>query len=188
MPPCQRYLLQKWYPPCCLLCCIPIPWYAFTFAPVADECLDGPFGLWDWELSVHFPQEQAVMWPHNEQHTFSLSFYCLRWAEMRAQRSSTFNWGFLPFPTCTEIYLDSLNLFKVLCIIVWERPKLFVILHWEMWFWICLTFIIIIWNEIWYKGALLVKTPFIPKYDPLTCYQFTCLMRTVSKQFNQDII
>ncbi len=63
---------------------------------------------------------------------------------LRAQRSHTFNWGFLPCTTFTAISLDSLNIFTKWCMLVGERPKFFAILHWEMWFLICLT--ILSWN------------------------------------------
>ncbi len=39
---------------------------------------------------------------------------------LRAQRASTFNWAFLPCPTCTVISLDSLNLFTILCMVLGE--------------------------------------------------------------------
>ncbi len=54
---------------------------------------------------------------------------------LRAQGSCTFNWGFLPCPTCTVISLDTLNLFTILCMVLGERPKFCAILHCEMWFW-----------------------------------------------------
>ncbi len=61
---------------------------------------------------------------------------------LKAQRSCTFNWGFLPCPTQTEISLDSLNLFTILCMVVGERPQFFAILHWEIvlefWNWGCM--------------------------------------------------
>ncbi len=53
---------------------------------------------------------------------------------LRAQRSSTFNWCFLPCPTCTVISLAFLNLFTILRVVLGERPKFFAILHCEMWF------------------------------------------------------
>ncbi len=92
---------------------------------------------------------------------------------LRAQRSSTFNWGFLPCPTCTMISLDSLNLFTILCMVLltllsWnlaqsdEPTPRFPCKDWD--------------------------APFIPKHDTLTYYQFTCLLWTVSKQFNVDIL
>ncbi len=110
----------------------------------------------------------------------------------RAQRSSTFHSGFLPCPTCAVISLDSLNRFTILCMVLGERPKFFAILHCEMWFLICLT--LLSWNlaqsdEPWYsfsyKGW---DAPFITKHDTLIYYQFTCLLWTVSKQFNVDIL
>ncbi len=110
----------------------------------------------------------------------------------RAQRSSTFNWAFLPCPTCTVIYLDSLNLFTILCIVLGEGPNLFAILHCKMWFLICLP--LLLWNlaqsgEPWFSFACKDwNAPFIPKHDTLTYYQFTCLLWTVSKQFNMDIL
>ncbi len=51
---------------------------------------------------------------------------------LRGQRSSTFNWGVLPCPTCTAISLHSLNLFTILCMGLSERPTFFAILHCEM--------------------------------------------------------
>ncbi len=78
---------------------------------------------------------------------------------LRAQRSSTFNWGFLPCPTCTGISLDSLNLFTILCMVLGERPKFFAILHCEMWFLICWHFSCEIWHKVMsHDPALLAKT------------------------------
>ncbi len=103
---------------------------------------------------------------------------------LRAQRPCTFNWGFLPCPTCTVISLDSQNLFTILCMVLGERPKFFAILHCEMWCLICLT--LLSWNlaqsdEPWSSFACKDwDAPFIPKHDTLTYYQFTCLLWTVS--------
>ncbi len=97
---------------------------------------------------------------------------------LRAQRSSTFNWGFLPCPTCTVISLDSLNLFTILCIVLGERPKFCAVLH-------CENMILFLVFDISlvkfaqsddHDTALLAKdwdAPFIPKHDTLTYYQFT---------------
>ncbi len=71
MPPCQWYLHTYASHPCCLHWCTHIPWHAF--ASVADESLDGPFGLWDWELNIIFLRNRlkcGLIWV---QHTFPLS-------------------------------------------------------------------------------------------------------------------
>ncbi len=36
-----------------------LPWQTFAFACVTDESLDGPSGLWDWELEIYFSQKQV---------------------------------------------------------------------------------------------------------------------------------
>ncbi len=74
MPPCQWFLRTDSSHPCRLLCFTPIPWQTFAFVSVADESLDDPFGLWDWELDVRFPKNKLKrgLWP---QHTFPLSLY-----------------------------------------------------------------------------------------------------------------
>ncbi len=124
---------------------------------------------------------------------FNTAAWFLMQCRLRAQRSSTFNWGFLLCPTCTVISLDSLNLFTILCMVLGERPKFFAILHCEMWFLICLT--LLSWNlpqsdEPWY---LLAKTEILLLYPnmipwPITIITYnTCLLWTVSKQFNVDI-
>ncbi len=105
---------------------------------------------------------------------------------LRAQRSSTFNWGFLSCPSCTVISLDSLNHFTILCMLLGKRPTFFAMLHCEMWFLICLT--LLLWNlaqsdEPWSSFAGKDRdAPFIPKHDTFTYYQFTCLLWIVSKQ------
>ncbi len=91
---------------------------------------------------------------------------------LRAQRSSTFNWGFLPFPACTVISLDSLNLFKILCIVLGEKPKFFAILHCEMWFLICLT--LLSWNVAQsHDPALLAKTEMLLLYPNMIPWPIT---------------
>ncbi len=61
-----------------------------------------------------------------------------------------------------------------------------------MWFFICLT--LLSWNlaksdEPWSSFACKdLNAPFIPKHDTLTYYQFTCLLWTVSTQFNVNIL
>ncbi len=80
------------------------------------------------------------------------AWWFLMQCHLRAQRSSTFNWGFVPCPTCTVTPLDSLNLFTILCMVLGERPKFFAILHCKMWFLISLT--LLSWNlaqsdELW---------------------------------------
>ncbi len=103
---------------------------------------------------------------------------------MQCQRSCTFTWGFLPCPTQTEISLDPLNLFTILCMVVGERPKFLfnAILHWKMRFFLFL----LSWN-LAQRDELLSSfackdwdAPFTPNHDPLTSYQFTCLLWTVS--------
>ncbi len=123
-----------------------IPWQTFAFASVANESLDGPFGL-DWELEIHFSRKQVEMWTHlstahfhclfdYQQHRFielmysfllqifklhflmqqqtvvndsgflkyswanvaifnTAAWWFLMQCHLKAQRSSTFNWGFL---------------------------------------------------------------------------------------------
>ncbi len=95
-------------------------------------------------------------------------------------------------PTCTVISLDSLNLITLLCMVLGERLNVFAILHCEMWFLIFLT--LLSWNlaqsdEPWSNFACKDwNAPFIPKHDTLTYYQLTCLLWSVWKQFNMDII
>ncbi len=73
MPPCQYHLRTYSSHPCRLLCCTPISWQAFAFASVADENLDGPFGLWDWKLEIRFSWKQVEMWTHlSRAHIFTV--------------------------------------------------------------------------------------------------------------------
>ncbi len=79
---------------------------------------------------------------------------------LRAQRSSTFNWGFLPCPTCTVISLDSLNLFTILCMVL---DFLFV---WHF------------YREIWHKvmsqhPAFLAKTEMLLLYPNMIPWPIT---------------
>ncbi len=109
---------------------------------------------------------------------------------LRAQKSSTFNWAFLPRPTCTVMSLDSLNLFTMLCMVLGERPQFLAILHCEMWN--VIFYLFFWWNlaqsdESWSSFACKDwNAPFMPKHDTLTCYQFTYLLWTVTKEFNMD--
>ncbi len=95
----------------------------------------------------------------------------------------------LKFPALlymSVISLDSLNLSTIFCTVLRERPNLFAILHCKMWFLICLT--LLSWNLA--QSDFACKdwgAHFILKHDTLTYYQFTCLLWTVSKQFNVDI-
>ncbi len=74
MPPCH-YLRTYASHPCCLLCCTHIPWQTSAFASVANECLDGLFGLWNWELDIIFLRNTLKCGLILPQHTFSLSFW-----------------------------------------------------------------------------------------------------------------
>ncbi len=88
----------------------------------------------------------------------------------RAQRSNTFNWGFMPCPTCTGISLDNLDLFTILRMIVGERPKFFALLHCQMWFLICLT--LLSWN-LAQSSALLAKTEMLLLHPNMTPWHLT---------------
>ncbi len=84
---------------------------------------------------------------------------------LRAQRSSTFNWGFLPCPICTVISLDSLNLFKILCMILGERPKFFAICIAKCDFWFAWHFSCEIWHKVMsHDPALLAKSEMLLLY------------------------
>ncbi len=85
-----------------------------------------------------------------------------------AQRSSTF----LSCPICTMIYMDSLNHFTVVSMILGERPTFFAILHCEMLFFISLTLHLKFGKVMTHDP----DAPFIPKHDALTYYQFISIL------------
>ncbi len=79
--------------------CTPKPWQMFAFTSVADESLDGPFGLWDWELEIHFfSWKQVEMWTHlSTAHIFTV--FLTIWDELWPREPSSiaaYNW-FLVF-------------------------------------------------------------------------------------------
>ncbi len=145
-----------------------------AFLDAAADC-----GKWQWFSEVLLSPCGYIYHP--------AAWWFLMQCHLRGQRSSTFTWGFLLCPTCTVISLDSLNLFTILRVIVGERPKLFAILHCEMWF---------VWHfshEIWHKvmshdPALLAKT--ICSFYTQTWYLdlLPIHLWTVPKQFNVDIL
>ncbi len=74
-------------------------------------------------------------------------------------KGHAFTWGFLPCPTQTEISLNSLNLFTILCIVVGVRPKFFASLLWEMWFLICSTLIMKFGTKLLANTGMLLLYP-----------------------------
>ncbi len=107
-----------------------------------------PFGVWDWELDVHFSQKQAEPWTHLRWANDS-GFLKYSWAHVAIFHDGSYAMPsegskvmhiHLRFPALS---LDSLNLYTILCVVVGERP-FFAIMHWEMWFLISLT--LLSWN------------------------------------------
>ncbi len=83
MPPCQWYVRTYASHPWCLLCCTTIPWQTFAFASVANESLDGPFGLGLRTRNPFFPE---TSW-NVDSFEYSTHFHCLfdylRWAQAK---------------------------------------------------------------------------------------------------------
>ncbi len=105
---------------------------------------------------------------------------------LRAQKSCTFTFSHSRFPALPFMHWDFSgfpeSFHNIMNGIVGERPKLFVNLHCEMWSLICLT--LYSWHLA--QSGFADKdrdAPYITKHEPLTYYQFTCLLWAVSKHF-----
>ncbi len=141
--------------------------------------------LLEWQIfKLHFLMQQQTVWSDSSFLKYSWAhvgiFNTAAWrflmqCHLRAQRSSTFNWGFLPCPTCTVISLDSLSLFTILCMVFGEFLWNFAL--WNVIFDLFDTSLVKFDTKWWSSFACKDwDAPLIHKHDTLTYYQFTCLM------------
>ncbi len=71
--------------------------------------------------------------------SITVAFVYVMQCRLRAQRSRAIQYVFRPWPLCTEIVPDSLNLWMILCTVDDDNLKLFAIFLWETHFWYCST-------------------------------------------------
>ncbi len=71
--------------------------------------------------------------------SITVAFLYVMQCRLRARRSQASSMVFWPWPLCTEIVPDSLNLWMILCTVDDDNFKLFAIFLWETPFWYCST-------------------------------------------------
>ncbi len=78
--------------------------------PLANESLDGSFGLWDWELEIHFSQKQVEMWTRLTTAHISTAFLTI-WDELwpREPGGITANSWCIDSPRVTETQVAFLD-------------------------------------------------------------------------------
>ena len=126
--------------------CITILSQMLTFAPLADNSLDGVFHFW---------------------HVKDLC---------RFGRSRASNSGSQPWSLCTEISSDSLNHFTVLYTVDVERSKFFSFMRWaDQWFSGRILHKVVSHNPSLHgKTEPSLDAPCMPNPDTLTCHQSIC--------------
>ncbi len=83
-----------------------------------------------------------VFWKYSWAHvviSITVAFLYVMQCRLRARRSRASSMVFRPWPLRTEIVLDSLNLWMILCTVDDDNFKLFAIFLWETPFWYCST-------------------------------------------------
>ncbi len=83
-----------------------------------------------------------VFWKYSWAHvviSITVAFLYVMQCRLRAWRSRASSMVFRPWPLCTEIVPDSLNLWMILCTVDDDNFKLFAIFLWETPFWYCST-------------------------------------------------
>ncbi len=83
-----------------------------------------------------------VFWKYSWAHvviSITVAFLYVMQCRLRARRSRASSMVFRPWPLRTEIVLDSLNLWMILCTVYDDNFKLFAIFLWETPFWYCST-------------------------------------------------